>query len=91
MSTVNPSHTSGPITSPVVPAVITLTKEQVSSKVVELRDPDGRTIGYLLQDGGMSIYYSPADLAEINRLAATRERGRSLREIINSVQKRKEG
>jgi hypothetical protein len=91
MSTFNSPVSSGPASIPTEAVVITLTKEQAGSKLVEIRSPEGKTIGYLLQDGGMSIYYTPADLAELNRLAASRERGRTLREVLDSVQKRAEG
>lgn len=70
------------------PPVVTLTPEQSASKLVELRDAAGNSRGLLLHDSGMTILYTSERLAELRRRAASQDRGRTLREVIDAATKR---
>jgi hypothetical protein len=93
------SQTSSDHSVPPVPAipivagtpVITLTPEQSAAKLLEFRSSDGATLGYLFQDSGVLIYYTPEELATLQKRAEQRESGRTLREVLDSIQARAPG
>jgi hypothetical protein len=75
------------------PPVITLTAEQsqvlaAAKSAVEIRDHSGQTIGYLLHCPEITRFYTPAELGELQRLAALRAPGRTLEEIMEAVRAR---
>jgi hypothetical protein len=69
---------------------VSLTIEQSQAKLLELRDAEGNVVGLLFRDGGMAKFYTPTELAELDRRALSRERGRTLREVLDAVQQRGE-
>ncbi len=70
------------------PPVVTLTAEQSAAKAIELRDASGALVGVLVRDGGASVYYTAARLAELQRRAANPEPGRPLREFLDTLNER---
>lgn len=73
---------------PVSAPVVILSPEQTRAKIVELRDADGESLGFLYRAAGTSVYYSPEYIAELRRRSASGERGRTLREVLDSVAER---
>ena len=56
---------------------------------VELRDHLGKTIGYLLHRPEITRFYTPQDIADLQRRAANRT-GRTLDEIMADIRARME-
>jgi hypothetical protein len=56
---------------------------------VELRDHEGRTIGYLLHTREITRFYTPEELASLQRKAADRT-GRTLNDIMADIRARTE-
>jgi|GEM_PF-4570986 len=68
--------------------IVTLTQEQSESSIIELRDASGNSRGLLVRDGGVTIFYTPERIAELQRRAANAKPGKTLREVIDSAMRR---
>lgn len=67
------------------PVIVTLTREQSESKVIELRDVEGNSQGLLVREGGMAIFYTPERITELQRRAANPGPGKPFREAIDNA------
>jgi hypothetical protein len=100
-STAQSSGTIAPIANvPTVPGtepstaagkLLVLTPEQGQSPWLELRDHNGKTLGFLARSGETSHYFTVEEMEEVKRRAQTPSPGKTFAEILESVRKRIEG
>lgn len=72
-------------------AVVTLTPEQSSAPLLELRNHDNQLIGYLVNSPEVSLYFSPPEMDALRRRAASPVPGKTMREIREIARQRVEG
>lgn len=65
--------------------IVTLTPEQSESNTIELRNADGSLRGLLVRNGGVSIFYTPDHIAELERYAANPGPVKPFREVIDNA------
>lgn len=68
--------------------IVTLTPEQSESSAIELRDATGNSRGLLVHDGGVTVFFSPERLAELQRRAANPGPVKPFREALDNAMRR---
>ena len=74
------------------PVVVVLSAEQARAAWVELRDDQGRVVGYLSRQGDTSHFFSPQEMETVRRRAqALPVGGKTFVEIVEGVRQRVQG
>ncbi|WP_425617277.1 hypothetical protein NA78x_000951 [Anatilimnocola sp. NA78] len=80
----------GSITTP-SNSVVVLTPEQAGAAWIELRDADGKPLGFLARSETTRHFFTPQQIEEIQRRAQSPVPGKTFAEILESVRARIEG
>jgi hypothetical protein len=69
-------------------AVVSFTPEQSHARLLELRDDQGDTLGFLLNLPDVRLFYTPGQIEELQRRAALPPAGRPLRDVLDEAKHR---